>query len=247
MSETQTRLIEKAARKNAVLCKHGSPDHGYEEDVKTFTAFAADLRKAENETLVERAEKAEAGETLHAYLLMVRHIETACKACGGSGVCAYGDTGTWHRGGMAGQVVTSDICDECWGTGDADRKGVDMKKLQALVAANAALKAEVKRLGAKCEAFDKGLSPCDSCAIADENEKLEIRVLALQEQGKWMEIATERTQAAYKLEIERDALREIVCWYENECDEDHNLDKPDDLQELYDVADAAREAEEQTP
>lgn len=39
-----------------------------------------------------------------------------CKSCGGSGVRLYGSSTTW-RGGIGGQVMTSDTCDECWGSG----------------------------------------------------------------------------------------------------------------------------------
>ena len=40
-----------------------------------------------------------------------------CKTCDGWGVYAYPTTATWH-GGIGGQMFTSDVCDECWGSGD---------------------------------------------------------------------------------------------------------------------------------
>jgi len=43
-----------------------------------------------------------------------------CKACGGSGTRAYGSTSTW-RGGAGGQMITSDVCDRCWGSGQEGR------------------------------------------------------------------------------------------------------------------------------
>ena len=52
-------------------------------------------------------------------LLEMRSIEpnNACSKCGGSGKRAYQNTTTWH-GGIGGQMVTIDICDKCWGSGD---------------------------------------------------------------------------------------------------------------------------------
>ena len=43
-----------------------------------------------------------------------------CKACGGAGVRAYGDTTTW-RGGIGGQRITRDVCNKCWGSGNAEK------------------------------------------------------------------------------------------------------------------------------
>lgn len=48
-------------------------------------------------------------------------LETACKRCRGAGVRAYGSTATW-RGGVGGQAITSDVCDGCWGSGDANNR-----------------------------------------------------------------------------------------------------------------------------
>lgn len=46
-----------------------------------------------------------------------RGIEKPCDRCGGAGVRAYGSTATWH-GGVGGQMITSAVCDKCWGSGD---------------------------------------------------------------------------------------------------------------------------------
>lgn len=59
-----------------------------------------------------------------------RGVEYPCPRCGGLGVRCYGSTSTW-RGGIGGQMVTQDVCCECWGTGDQDRKGADLRKLEA--------------------------------------------------------------------------------------------------------------------
>ena len=44
----------------------------------------------------------------------------ACSECGGSGYCSYSSTATW-RGGVGGQSFTNDVCERCWGSGDASR------------------------------------------------------------------------------------------------------------------------------
>ena len=51
-----------------------------------------------------------------------------CKACGGAGVRAYGNTTTW-RGGIGGQMITSDICDKCWGSGNAEKPWQNLRRL----------------------------------------------------------------------------------------------------------------------
>lgn len=42
--------------------------------------------------------------------------EEPCHECGGRGVKSYGCTSTW-RGGPGGQAITTDVCDQCWGSG----------------------------------------------------------------------------------------------------------------------------------
>jgi hypothetical protein len=59
-------------------------------------------------------------------MLMIRGIKEPCKACSGLGVTAYGNTSTWHHG-IGGQAVTSDICDECWGSGDKNKPWMNLK------------------------------------------------------------------------------------------------------------------------
>lgn len=90
-----------------------------------------------------------------------RGVETACKDCGGAGRKAYGGTSTW-RGGIGGQAITSDVCDLCWGTGDANRKGADLRKLTRTDAALAAVRvdeerADRDRLAARVAELEAGL------------------------------------------------------------------------------------------
>lgn len=52
-----------------------------------------------------------------------------CPECGGAGVYAYGDTSTWHRASIAGQAITQDVCDKCWGSGDRTRPWANLRNL----------------------------------------------------------------------------------------------------------------------
>lgn len=58
-----------------------------------------------------------------------RNIETACEKCGGKGGRTYASTSTW-RGGMGGASLTWDVCDECWGSGDAEDHWLDLRRLR---------------------------------------------------------------------------------------------------------------------
>lgn len=60
--------------------------------------------------------------------LEYRGIEKPCENCRGIGRKAYPSTSTW-RGGMGGSMITFDVCDKCWGSGDANEKWVDLRKL----------------------------------------------------------------------------------------------------------------------
>lgn len=58
-----------------------------------------------------------------------RDIETSCPRCGGFGVCAYGNTSTWH-GGIGGNMICNDICSTCWGSGDKNKPWLDLRTLK---------------------------------------------------------------------------------------------------------------------
>lgn len=60
--------------------------------------------------------------------LQWREIENVCKKCNGTGRLAYGNTSTWHHG-IGGQSITGDVCEFCWGTGDMNRKGADLRNI----------------------------------------------------------------------------------------------------------------------
>jgi len=59
-----------------------------------------------------------------------RGVETPCPTCRGLGVATYSSTATW-RGGMGGARMTRDVCDTCWGSGDAHDHWTDLRKLRA--------------------------------------------------------------------------------------------------------------------
>ena len=77
--------------------------------------------------------------------LQMRGVETPCHRCSGLGVRGYGDTSTW-RGGIGGQIMSSGICDHCWGSGDENNHWTDLRKIDELVAENEKLRRWVEDL-----------------------------------------------------------------------------------------------------
>lgn len=55
--------------------------------------------------------------------------EDACRLCNGAGSRMYSNTSTW-RGGIGGQALTADVCDNCWGSGDEKRPWVNLRSLR---------------------------------------------------------------------------------------------------------------------
>lgn len=51
-----------------------------------------------------------------------------CPRCGGSGQHLYPNTRTWRSEGIAGQMIMLDTCDLCWGSGDEEKPGEDLRK-----------------------------------------------------------------------------------------------------------------------
>lgn len=61
-----------------------------------------------------------------------RGVDTPCPVCNGLGTMSYGDTSTWrHKSG--GHLLTVDVCDCCWGSGDANRRGADLRAMEAKI------------------------------------------------------------------------------------------------------------------
>ncbi len=58
-----------------------------------------------------------------------RGVYIPCSYCHGLGTRTYGSTATWY-GGIGGAAMTTDVCDKCWGSGDASRSWVNLRKLK---------------------------------------------------------------------------------------------------------------------
>jgi hypothetical protein len=57
---------------------------------------------------------------------MRRHSGEDCKTCAGNGWRWYSNTSTWRRG-MGGCAMTRDLCDSCWGSGDANQSWTNLQ------------------------------------------------------------------------------------------------------------------------
>lgn len=99
--------------------REGVPTRG--EMLAILRSLADSARAEERSAFRERA-------------LEWRAVEDPCDSCGGSGVKTYGSTSTW-RGGVGGQMVTTDVCDACWGRGDKVRTGANLREIESRVAA----------------------------------------------------------------------------------------------------------------
>lgn len=51
-----------------------------------------------------------------------------CSKCGGIGLRSYANTTTW-MGGIGGQSITEDTCDKCWGSGDDENPGPNLRRI----------------------------------------------------------------------------------------------------------------------
>ena len=88
------------------------------------------LLEAEGEIVRLRNEMQSLRERVERDLIEMRigYNATPCEPCHGLGVRVYGSTATW-RGGAGGMAITSDVCDRCWGSGNADRPWPSHRKL----------------------------------------------------------------------------------------------------------------------
>lgn len=59
------------------------------------------------------------------------HPRDACVLCGGAGVRVYPNTATWRRVGMSGQMLTTDVCDLCWGSGSTSHHWPSWREREA--------------------------------------------------------------------------------------------------------------------
>ena len=84
-------------------------------------------------------------------MLRARGVDEPCDKCDGLGRFNYPNTGTWRasKGMVVGRAFTMDVCDACWGSGDAKRHGVDLRELEA----------EVRLAGGLAETLSRKRSP----------------------------------------------------------------------------------------
>ena len=59
-----------------------------------------------------------------------RGVSVPCEQCDGLGAHMYSSGATW-RGGMGTASFEPDVCDVCWGSGDAHRHGADLRAMTA--------------------------------------------------------------------------------------------------------------------
>ena len=55
-----------------------------------------------------------------------------CNKCDGTGKYMYANTNTYMSapGLLSGQAITEDLCDQCWGSGQANRPYTDVRALR---------------------------------------------------------------------------------------------------------------------
>lgn len=122
------------------------------------------------EALAER--EREVGERF----LSWRGVDDPCKTCGGTGQRSYPNTSTWLRG-IGGQAITPDVCDQCWGTGDEHRKGVDVRQKHGEMAS---LTAERDQLRERVASLARALHDAKSemhAMVADGNRGFSCTVM----------------------------------------------------------------------
>lgn len=103
-----------------------------------------------------------------------RGIEKPCPTCSGFGVRAYANTAGWH-GGIGGNMITSGICDKCWGSGDIEHKGADLRRVEGIEKANASLRAEVDSLKAQLHAMSDNYAGllAEAVVLREDNKDLD--------------------------------------------------------------------------
>jgi hypothetical protein len=54
-----------------------------------------------------------------------------CSDCQASGYKLYSDTSTW-RGGIGGQMLTTAVCNKCWGSGSKSKPWPSHRQFEAM-------------------------------------------------------------------------------------------------------------------
>ena len=126
MTTQRIKTVREHGRNLAYLIRAWMQFH----DADQFSTFSLERECERAITAAVREAVDEERQGFHARCLEWRGVEVACAACGGTGQRSYGSTATW-RGGCGGQAITQDVCDRCWGTGDANRHGANLRELTA--------------------------------------------------------------------------------------------------------------------
>jgi hypothetical protein len=94
----------------------------------------------------------EPAERVYEHVLHVRDIEDfqICPKCKGYGTTMYPNTSGWRRS-AGGAMMTTDVCDQCWGSGNKDRPWNDLRKMQDTIERRIAERA-VDALARSCAA-----------------------------------------------------------------------------------------------
>jgi hypothetical protein len=121
-----TAIAEQIARSGGRSC-----------NTREFAWLAADLLDARRRIaeLEKDAERYMPKDDFVKWALDWRDIpeDQACKRCGGRGSIAYGNTATW-RFVIGGSMITNDVCNLCWGSGNERRPWTDLRKLKPIAA-----------------------------------------------------------------------------------------------------------------
>jgi uncharacterized protein YukE len=178
---------------------------------KLFAKYCTETLQEENERLqadVERLRKQvhelqNQREHMYDTMLQWRGIEREngdepCRGCNGSGVRAYGNATTW-RGGVGGQVITSDVCDKCWGSGNSENVWVNLKSIARisrkeaeLVDVCGQLRAEVERLRAYVSDTDQWTRKLEQTVLEISEERDQLKAKLSREEDQHMNTVDQR-------------------------------------------------------
>jgi hypothetical protein len=130
-------------------------------------------------------------------VLRMRGVETPCETCHGMGVRWYLGAFTWKDAGGGGDR-RRDVCDSCWGTGDADRQGVNLRKMAAEEDARVAARA-VSLLG---ESVGVGMDTMRPAVLALVKELDAMSKTKNKPRPPWFSLACEQVAKVLKAGVE---------------------------------------------
>lgn len=94
-------------------------------------------------------------------------VDDLCHVCQGLGRRMYNNSSTWHYGAGA-NTITWDVCDDCWGTGDMHRTGVNLRKQRDEMRDEIARKALTYLSDAACASVRGGEEVEEICKELDK-------------------------------------------------------------------------------